>query len=113
MELVLILGLGLPILIIGGVWAILRDVTRTSRVATETKNAVNVGLEELRAEVLKLRDTSTQYDMSLERTLTELRQRIEHIESRTELPVSSRSQSPSPQIQTPNQDAEQIITLGH
>jgi hypothetical protein len=41
----------------------------------------NAGLEALRNEVMKLRDTTTQYDMSVERTLSEIKNRLAHVES--------------------------------
>jgi chromosome segregation and condensation protein ScpB len=112
-ELALILGL--PTMIIGGVWAIMRDLTRTSRATVETKNAVNTGLEELRQEMIKLRDTTTQYDMSVEKTLSDLRQRMAHMESRTQIETSTLpTSSAQPYIQptSPDQPVEQIITLG-
>ena len=79
-------------------------------------------LESLRTEIMKLRDTTTQYDISVERTLTDLRQRMAHMESRLQIqpsetidassptPGSPRPQSLSPI--TSEQPTETKMTLG-
>src|ERR1700722_4332783 len=43
--------------------------------------AQSADIELLRKEIMQLRDTTTQYDMSVERTLNDIKQRLAHIEN--------------------------------
>lgn len=40
------------------------------------------GIEDLRQEMITLRDTTTQYDLSIEQTLKDLQKRLEYLENR-------------------------------
>ncbi len=51
--------------------------------AKETASEV----EDLRAELMRLRDTTTRYDLSVESALTELARRLAALEQRTGLPM--------------------------
>lgn len=46
-------------------------------------DAVKQELAALRAEIAAMRDTSTQFDMSLENSIERLEQRVSHIETKT------------------------------
>jgi hypothetical protein len=60
-------------------------------------------IEELRQEIMALRDTTTQYDMSVEHTLAEIQNRLAHLEGRQGEKMKQldpkTSETPQPQLQ--------------
>src|SRR5665213_3098243 len=73
-------------------------------------------IEALRQEIMQLRDTTTQYDVSVERTMSDLRNRVAHIESRMELPqgdgVPAQSTRPKTNANDSVSEPVQQITVG-
>jgi len=66
----------------------LQHQERRLEIKAGTQTSVNSGvldqIEALREEVARLRDTSTQYDISIQHTLEELQQRVAFVESRVQ-----------------------------
>lgn len=83
-----IIGVSIPIVAIAGsiIQSVLKSQERRMEMrlrAQQGQNAdVTQQLEALRAEIAGLRDTSTQFDMSLEHTVQRLEERVGRIETK-------------------------------
>ena len=62
----------------------------------QSNSAESANFEALRRELAQLRDTTTQYDMSVENALGEIKQRLENVESKTQTPYRSPTQDEPP-----------------
>jgi hypothetical protein len=120
-----IMGELIPIIVIVGAFglAIVKTIfgfLQSRSGQTKTVIVDNAGLNALREEVMKLRDTTTQYDMSVERALAEIRNRLDHVENRVGVYSAPSTASPDPQAYNPqtyspvssSTEPEQQITLG-
>lgn len=88
-SLIPLAGISIPLLAIGG--SIVQNVMKSQERRMEMRLRAQQGqnedvtrqLEALRAEVAGLRDTSTQFDMSLEHSVERLEERVGRIETKT------------------------------
>jgi hypothetical protein len=69
---------------------------------TEMDQASLSQIEALTSEVAQLRDTTTKYDMSVERALEEIRHRLTTVESKTGVAYRPVAQEPEQVVVTPN-----------
>ena len=99
-SLIPLAGISIPLLAIGGgiVQSILKSQERRMEMRLRAQQGQNEDvtrqLNALRAEVAGLRDTSTQFDMSLEHSVERLEERVGRIETKT-APLAVRPASPS------------------
>ena len=84
-----IIGVSIPILAIGGsiVQSILKSQERRLEMRLQAQQGKNEDvtrqIETMRAEIAGLRDTSTQFDMSLEHSIERLEERVGRVETKT------------------------------
>lgn len=99
--------------IIGGIAAgvikmILRHEEQRERMRFQSTGAGNEAwraeIETLRQELSRLRDTSTQYDVSIQHTLEDLQQRMERLEARRAVGGMSSASA--------LEETEQIVSVG-
>jgi 7-keto-8-aminopelargonate synthetase-like enzyme len=96
----IVMGIGCGMLgIVSGILrTFLRHRAEMAAFQAKTRPDSVAGLDEvvkLRNEFAQLRDTTTQYDMSIQYTLDELRQRIEFLESQRHEAVIKRQTMPT------------------
>ncbi|HEY3333104.1 MAG TPA: hypothetical protein VGK19_23930 [Capsulimonadaceae bacterium] len=100
-------GVLIPIIaIIMGVGSqMLKRILEHQRAMEEIKqrqgggDGLRADIEALRHEVARLRETSTQYDLSLQNVLETVDQRVTHIETRLRQPVPTATTAPEDQQQ--------------
>ena len=68
-------------------------------------------IEALRREIMQLRDTTTQYDMTVERSLQEIKQRLDFVESQQNA-MKNGMPCVTSQKFSARQDEPQPVTLG-
>lgn len=94
-----IIAVSIPILAIGSgiIQSILKSQERRMEMRLQAQQGKNEDvtqqIDALRAEVARLRDTSTQFDMSLEHSVERLEERVARIETK----AAAAPQAPAPQ----------------
>ncbi len=100
-----IIGVSIPILAITGgiVQSILKSQERRMEMRLRAQQGQNEDvtrqIDALRAEVARLRDTSTQFDMSLEHSVERLEERVGRVETRV---------AAAPAAAPPSEDVQRV-----
>ena len=66
-----------------------RSLTLAAKKQKDNAKEKASDVEELRAELMRLRDTTTRYDLSVESALTEMARRLTAVEQKTGLPAQA------------------------